>query len=82
MDGKKLKRKENNTNHYKVAITDKQKLKSIEKKMERIQNSMPFFDFKFACRNITEINRFHQLEREHFFLKFEIEHCKTCGKKL
>ena len=82
MDGKKLKRKENNTNHYKVAMTDKQKLKSIEKKMERIQNSMPFFDFKFACRNITEINRFHQLEIDHFHLKFEIEHCKTCGKKL
>ena len=82
MDGKKLKRKENNTNHYKVAMTDKQKLKSIYKKMERIQNSMPLFDFKFASINITEINRFHQLEIEHFFLKFEIEHCKTCGKKL
>ena len=33
-------------------MTDKQKLKSIEKKMERLQNNN------------------------------EIEHCKTCGKKL
>ena len=63
-------------------MTDKQKLKSIEKKMERIQKSMPFFDFKLACRNINDINRYYELEREYFFLKFEIEHCQTCGKKL
>ena len=63
-------------------MTQKQKLKSIEKKMERIQKSMPFFDFKVACRNITEINRYSQLSTEHFMLKFEIEHCKSCGKKL
>jgi len=63
-------------------MTDKQRLKSIEKKMERIQKSMPFFDFKAACRNFSEVSRYHELEREHFFSQFEIEHCKTCGKKL
>ena len=63
-------------------MTQKQKLKSIEKKMERIQNSIPSFDFKLASRNVDNINKFHQLEREHFFLKFEIEHCEKCGKKL
>jgi hypothetical protein len=63
-------------------MTPKQKLKSIEKKMERIQNSMPFFDFKTSTRNIREVNRYSELSNEHFILKFGIEHCKTCGKKL
>lgn len=63
-------------------MTPKQKLKSIEKKMERIQNLIPSFDFKLASRNVDNINKFYQLEREHFFLKFEIEHCQTCYKKL
>ena len=63
-------------------MTQKQKLKSIEKKMERIQNLIPSFDLKLASRNIDNINKFYQLEREHFFLKFEIEHCEKCGKKL
>ena len=63
-------------------MTPKQKLKSIENKMQRIQDSMPFFDFKVATRNIREVNRYSELSNEHFMLKFEIEHCKTCGKKL
>ena len=63
-------------------MTPKQKLTSIEKKMERIQESMPMFDFKHAVRNITEINRYSELSREHFLLKFQIEHCQTCGKKI
>ena len=63
-------------------MTPKQKLKSIEKKMERIQNSMPFFDFKVATSNIIEVNRYSELSNEHFILKFEIEHCQTCGKKI
>ena len=32
-------------------MTQKQKLKSIEKKMERIQNLIPSFDFKLARIN-------------------------------
>jgi len=63
-------------------MTDKKKLKSIEKKMDRIQQNNPEFDFKQADRLFYNIERYHALSREHFFLKFEIEHCKTCGKKL
>lgn len=63
-------------------MTKKTKLKSIEKKMERIQESMPFFDFKVATRNITQINRYSELSQEYFLLQFEIEHCQTCGKKI
>ena len=63
-------------------MTPKQKLRSIEKKIERIQDSLPFFDFKQANRNIHEINRYAELSKEHFYLKFEIEHCQTCGKKI
>ena len=53
-------------------MTPKQKLRSIEKKMERIQNSMPFFDFTQSTINIFEINRYAELSKEHFYLKFEI----------
>jgi hypothetical protein len=60
----------------------KQKLKSLEKKMERIQNWSPDFDFKLACRYFSSIQKYNELQREYFMLKFEIEHCKTCGKKL
>lgn len=63
-------------------MTPKQQLKSLEKKMERIQNSMPFFDFKASTRNISDVNRYAELSKQHFMLKFEIEHCEKCGKKL
>jgi hypothetical protein len=63
-------------------MTPKQKLKSLEKKMERIQNWSPEFDFKNACRYIESIKKYHELQKEHFILKFDIEHCQTCRKKL
>jgi hypothetical protein len=63
-------------------MTDKQKLKSIEKKMERLQNNNEIIDLKFVSRHFFDIEKYYKLEREHFFLKFEIEHCETCGKKL
>jgi len=62
-------------------MTPKQKLRSIEKKMERIENNSPI-NLKDASRHFGDIERYYNLEREHFFLKFEIEHCNTCGKKL
>jgi len=37
---------------------------------------------KLKSRHFFDIEKYYTLEREHFFLKFEIEHCKTCGKKL
>lgn len=63
-------------------MTPKQKLRSLEKKMERLQKWYPDFDLKHASRHITGITKYHELERECFYLKFKIEHCQTCGKKL
>jgi|LakMenEpi05May12_1017382.scaffolds.fasta_scaffold03965_2 hypothetical protein len=63
-------------------MTPKQKLKSIEKKMERLQFNNDKLNLEQASRYFLDIERYHKLEREHFFLKFEMEHCNTCGKKL
>jgi len=63
-------------------MAPKQQLKSIEKKMQRIQNRNPDIDLNEICRYFHDIERYYKLRQEHFFLKFEIEHCKTCGKKL
>lgn len=63
-------------------MTEKQKLKSIEKKMKRIEINNPEVDFALTSKYFYDIERYFKLRHEHFFLKFEIEHCKTCGKKL
>lgn len=63
-------------------MTPKQKLKSIEKKIERIQERNPDIDLKVVNRYFGDIERYHKLQREHFHLQFEIEHCPTCFKKL
>lgn len=61
-------------------MTPKQQLRSLEKKMERMKRMD--FDIEEACRHFYEIERYYKLQREHFHLKFVIEHCQTCGKKL
>lgn len=61
-------------------MTPKQKLRALEQKMKRLENTD--FDIKEASRHFHDIERYYKLEREHFWLKFEIEHCPTCGKKL
>ena len=63
-------------------MTQKQQLRSIENKMQRIQLNNIEVDMKMASRKFLDIERYNNLSREHFFLKFEMEHCKTCGKKL
>ena len=64
-------------------MTPKQKLKSIEKKMKRLQDQSHIeIDLKEASRYFIDVEKYYNLEREHFFLKFEIEHCGKCGKKL
>ena len=63
-------------------MTPKQKLKSIEKKMDRLQINNPDVDMIVASRRFLDIKRYYELSRDHFFLKFEMENCKTCGKKL
>lgn len=62
-------------------MTPKQQLKSIEKKMERLQARNPDIDLKVASRYFHDIERHYKLRQEHFHLQFEIEHCSTCGKK-
>lgn len=61
-------------------MTPKQKLKSLEQKMQRLKRMD--FDIEEASRHFHDVERYYKLQREHFFLKFEIEHCQTCGKKL
>jgi hypothetical protein len=64
-------------------MTPKQKLKSIEKKMQRIQDQENIdIDLNDACKHFFDIERYFRLRQEHFILKFELEHCNTCGKKL
>ena len=63
-------------------MTAKQKLRSIEKELERLQKNNPNIDLKNGWRYFGDVERYFKLEHEHFFLKFEIEHCNTCGKKL
>jgi len=62
-------------------MTPKQKLKSIEKKMERLQKRNTI-DLKEVSRYMGDVQSYYDLSREHFFLKFELEHCDKCGKKL
>jgi hypothetical protein len=57
-------------------MTPKQKINSIKKKMERIENNSPNIDFKLSARYFLEIEKFQKLEREMFFLEFEINNCK------
>jgi len=63
-------------------MTPKQKLRSLEKKMERLQSYSPDINLKEVSRHFGTIEKYFKLQREHFHLKFEIEHCPTCYKKL
>jgi len=63
-------------------MTPKQKLRSIEKKMERLENQNPEIDLERVSKYFGDIEKYYKLSSEHFFLKFELEHCNTCGKKL
>ena len=63
-------------------MTPKQKLKSIENKMDRISNANPLVNFYEASRYFSEVKKYYELRHEHFMLQFEIENCQTCGKKL
>ena len=61
-------------------MTDKEKLKSIKRKMKRIEDRVP--DINEMMRHFSDIDLYSKLWREHFHLKWEMDHCKTCGKKL
>ena len=63
-------------------MTPKQKLRSLEQKMKRLNDSELELDLEDAVRYFHNIEKYYKLSQEHFWLKFEIEHCQTCGKKL
>jgi len=63
-------------------MTPKQKLKAIEKKMDRISNGNPLIDFYIASKYFSDIKKYYELRQQHFMLEFEINNCPTCGKKL
>lgn len=62
-------------------MTPKQKLRSLKKKLERLQKKHPDINFEDSCKNYFRIKEYFDTRQEHFHLQFEIEHCHTCGKK-
>lgn len=50
--------------------------------MQSLESRNLSIDIKLASRHFFDIEKYYKLEREHFMLKFEIEHCEKCGKKL
>jgi hypothetical protein len=63
-------------------MTNKQKLKSLELKMQRIEKNYPEIDFKFVAKRFFDIEKYYKLRQEHFHLKFEMDYCEKCGKKI
>lgn len=64
-------------------MNPKQKLKSIEKKMLRLQDQEHIdIDLKEACKHFFTIEKYFKLKQEYFMLEFELNHCEKCGKKL
>lgn len=63
-------------------MNDKQKLKSLTAKMQRIEKNNPEIDFKLTSKKFFDIQKYYNLRQEHFHLQFKLEHCETCGKKL
>lgn len=62
-------------------MTPKQKIKSIENKMKRIETNNPEINFKEISKSFFEIEKYYKLRQDHFFLKFDLEHCEKCGKR-
>ena len=60
----------------------RKKITSIKGKLARIKKNNPDVDFEQARRNFRDIENYYKLSQELFFLKFELEHCQKCGKKL
>lgn len=63
-------------------MTPKQELRSITKKMERLQKNNIEIDMKSASRRFLDIKKYYELDRAKFFLEFNLNHCEKCGKKL
>lgn len=63
-------------------MTPKQKIKSIEKKMERLQKNNSDIDLEYVSQRLGDIQRYYNLKQELFHLEFNLKHCEKCGKKL
>lgn len=63
-------------------MTPKQKLKSIKKKMERLQKNNSDIDLEYVSQRFSDIQRYYNLKQELFHLEFNLNHCEKCGKKL
>lgn len=63
-------------------MTDKQKLKSLEAKMQRIEKNNPEIDFQAGAKKFFDIQKYYNLRQEHFHLQFKIKHCQSCGLQI
>ncbi len=62
-------------------MTAKQKIRSLEQKMARLQKNTPEINLKEFARYFGVIQKYQNLSIELFHLKFDMEHCEKCGKK-
>ena len=60
----------------------RKKITSIKGKLARIKKNNPDVDFEKCRKDFLKIEAYYKLSQELFFLKFELEHCQTCGKKI
>ena len=63
-------------------MTPKQKIRSIKKKMERLQKNNYTIDLDYICQRFVDIERYYKLKQVLFHLEFNLNHCEKCGKKL
>lgn len=64
-----------------MADLRKIKLKKLEKKLALIVERNPSIDLK-NMQLLKDINEFHEVRKEAFYLRFEIEHCSECSQLL
>lgn len=64
-------------------MSDKRKIKlrKLEKKLVSISERNPNIDLN-NLQLLRDINEFHEVHKEAFLLKFEIEHCSECSQLL
>ncbi len=62
-------------------MTAKQKIRSLEQKLKRIEKNNPKIDFELTGRNFYFVEKHFIISNELFDLKFQVEHCEKCGKK-
>lgn len=62
-------------------MNKKAELRRLEKKLEKLQQRYPDIPLRDYDLKKT-INEYLEADLKAFHLRFEIEHCQTCGKKL